>query len=227
MDDGANDGDERAATSGVGAGALDLRQQIADMSASAIEQIEKLTAMAQLIADAEARAADAEARAADYEARAGRLDEVMRKAEAQFATFETVIARIDELEAERSERKRIPGLIESCAAAEARAADAEARAADAEARAADAETRAADAGTRAADAETRAADAAKRTAQLNQFWKDTLKAQVDETLKGSQARTAQVDEMLKTSQARTFADIPSEHKLPPAPPRSPLRERND
>ena len=37
------------------------------------------------------------------------------------------------------------------------------------------------------------------------------------TPQGSQARTAQVDEMLKTSQARTFADIPSEHKLPPAP----------
>ena len=55
MDDGANDGDERAATSGVGAGALDLRQQIADMSASAIEQIEKLAAMAQLIAHKEAK----------------------------------------------------------------------------------------------------------------------------------------------------------------------------
>ena len=205
MDDGANDGDERAATSGVGAGALDLRQQIADMSASAIEQIEKLAAMAQLIADAEARAADAEARAADYEARVGRWNELMRQVEAGIAR----IARMQE--AQLSENKRIPGLIESCAAAEARAADAEARAADAEAR--------------AADAETRAADAAKRTAQLNQFWKDTLRAQVDETLESWP--TAQVDEMLKTSQARTFADIPSEHKLPPAPPRSPLRERND
>ena len=226
MDDGANDGDERAATSGVGAGALDLRQQIADMSASAIEQIEKLAAMAQLIADAEARAADAEARAADaearaadYEARVGRWNELMRQVEAGIAR----IARMQE--AQLSENKRIPGLIESCAAAEARAADAEARAADAEARAADAETRAADAGTRAADDETRAADAAKRTAQLNQFWKDTLRAQVDETLESWP--TAQVDEMLKTSQARTFADNPSEHKLPPAPPRSPLRERND